>query len=387
MRKRRRRKDHGYSRTNQAVLLSSGDPYFHRLFQRIDEARDFIHIQVYILGDDVTGHRFLNHLKAALLRGLEVFLMIDHFGTPWLTNEKIKDLLDAGLIFKRFSRRMGFHNFRLGRRLHSKIAIIDNRFAFIGGLNIADRYSGFDGAPAWLDYAVELEGAVVPQINRTASAYWKRRIRRVLRSYPVLPHPSPTGAAISVKAAFNDWLRNQFGISQGYRDAIQQAQKEIWIIAAYFIPTPRLLKLILDKARQGVAVRMLFSGESDVPLMKAAMEYYYPGLIRAGVELYEWKKSVLHAKLILTDGDWMSIGSYNLNQLSDFGSLEANVEIKNADFVSRVKQQLITDIQPFSIRVQEIKRSWTASLLLYLSFLSIRISLKILFLTSRRKLL
>lgn len=361
---------------NQVRLLRSGDSFFTQLYQLIESAESFIHIHLYILGDDSTGHKVLRLLKEASERGIRVYLLIDQFGSPWLTPARQKELgLDA-IFIKRFARRISFKRFTLGRRQHAKLVVVDNKFATISGLNFADRYSGADDEEPWMDYGVLAEGEVVYQINYLAAAYWPSSKKRWLKSQK--EYSSPTGN-ISCKVSWNDWLRNRFQISRSYKRRIEGAHSTILIIAAYFFPSPRMLKLILAKAREGVKVQIVLTKQSDVWFMKGAMIHFYGSLLKSGAEIREWKKSILHAKLLFVDEDWASIGSYNLNQLSDYGSLEANLEIQDR-LVSNWKESIYDELLKHSEPVENQNYYLIQRFSHFISFLIIRLSLKFLFL-------
>jgi cardiolipin synthase len=371
---------------NRLRLLSSDKDLFPVLFDLINQAKHFIHIQVYILADDTTGKTLIERLKAAVGRGVKVYLMIDNYGSSALSSTLRRELTSSGIVLKRFSKSLSLKNFRLGRRLHSKIVVIDNRFALVGGMNFADRYSGMDGKVPWLDFAILCEGPAAYRINSVAAAYWRMQIRRQLKRFKGIgsfPHGS------NLKWTFNDWLRNRFQVSQSYRLHIMGARKEIWLVASYFIPARRILRLLKMRREAGVAVNIVLSKESDVLFIKDAMEYLYRFLLRKGITIYEWSDSVLHAKLAVVDNSWVTIGSYNLNQLSDWGSLEANAETTDPDFVKVVMDKIHGQILPGCKKIEAaayLKK--TGSLVMFkqaFSFFLVRIALKLLFLLSTKR--
>ncbi|TNE78589.1 MAG: hypothetical protein EP332_13990 [Bacteroidetes bacterium] len=367
--------DNGYQEGNQVILLQSGSDFFNRLFLRLSEAKRFIHIHIYILGHDKTGLEVLRLLKEAAARGVQVYLLVDQFGSPWLTVSCARELSLDSLHIKRFARRVSYKRLTLGRRQHAKVCIVDNELAFISGLNYADRYSGLDGQEPWLDYGVEVQGPIVGTINHRAAIYWPRKIQQRIRSF------KGTGrrGEVSCRLSWNDWLRNRFQISRSYRKRIQEAQEEIILVVSYFYPSPRMLRLIMKRAKEGVKVKVFLSRRSDVPFMRAAMNYFYSGLLRNGAEIYEWDRSILHAKLLLVDGRWASVGSYNLNQLSDYGSLEANLEVQGP-LIEEWRQSLLDELTQGSAHVTTSRGGILRRLGQLFSFLLIRLALKVLFL-------
>lgn len=369
---------------NKLRLLTGGEELFTVLFQLIDQAKTFIHIQVYILADDTTGRQLCNKLLDAAARGVKVYLMMDNFGSSAFPKKIEEELRKAGIVFKRFSKNIGIRKLKIGRRLHSKIVVIDNRYAMVGGMNFADRYSGFDGKRAWLDFALLAEGPAAAQLNRMASVYWKRVVRRTLTHYDA---HAPVKDGKELKWVVNDRLRNRFQVSHSYRFNLSMAEKEIWIVASYFIPGARMIRILKKRAAAGVKIHLVLSRESDVPFIKKAMEYYYSYLLKQGIAIYEWTPSVLHAKLAIADGKWISIGSYNLNQLSDWGSLEANAETSDRGFISEVRQKILTEVLEGCEIVQARKYlgfSPFASISQTVSFFLVRTALRVLLLGNRR---
>jgi len=368
---------------SELQFLRGGEEYFSYLLDAINKAEVFIHIHMYILGKDKTGERIMNALADAVGRGVDVYLLLDDFGTDWMNLAEEDALLSRGFLIRRFSKRSTTKNFRFGRRLHSKIIIIDNRLGLLGGMNFADRYSGYDGKEAWLDFAVAFKSSAVISLNSRAATYWRKSVRKQLRAYPQ--------PALNQKQhhqiLYNDWLRNRAEISREYRNMIRSAKKEVQIIASYFIPGGRMLRIIRNKAREGVKIRILLTAYSDVPFIKSAMEHYYSRLIHEGVEIFEWPESVLHAKLVYADSVKLCIGSYNLNQLSDFSSVETNILIRHQAFVEDVAQRLNAEIYPKTIRITKERRSILVRFKNWLAFAIVRVGLRIAVFFSGRKFL
>jgi cardiolipin synthase len=362
---------------NHVTFLNGGGSYFLLLLELIRKSEKLIHIQVYILGNDQTGKTILQELVNAAARGVQVFLMVDDYGTSWMEKRAQKELEERGIHVKRFSRRLSFKKFYLGRRQHSKIVVVDNRYALVGGMNLADRYSGWDNNEPWKDFAVLMEGPVAAGLNKLSAVYWSGRQKKVImRHAPIEAFDD----GITVRTSFNDWFRKRNEISRSLYENFSEARSEIFIVAAYFFPSAKMLRLILRKADQGVKIRLVLSAKSDVPFIKPATEYFYAQLLETGVEIYEWNRSVLHGKLAIVDGSWITIGSYNLNQLSDYKSLETNIELSDKKIIRHIldtlKKEFITEKQKVAYKRWRI----LGSIRSFFSYLLIRLSLKILFL-------
>ncbi|MBK7889086.1 MAG: hypothetical protein IPJ86_17860 [Bacteroidetes bacterium] len=145
---------------------------------------------------------------------------------------------------------------------------------------------------------------------------------------------------MKVRISINDWFRRMNEISAGYKKELKNAQKEIIIVASYFTPSRRLLKILLRSASRNRDIYIVLSKYSDVPFMKSAMKFLYGRLLLNKVRIFEYRESVLHAKVCVVDNKWVSVGSHNLNHLSEFLSIEMNMEVLDNNFASGVATEL-----------------------------------------------
>ncbi len=230
---------------------------------------------------------------------------------------------------------------RFGRRLHHKILIGDEKEALIGGINIDDKYHQKSKDSPWLDYAVFVTGTICGEISVMCERLWsgKGYFRRKKKN--IFHQDSLNNRhQISVKLQQNDWLYGRKGISRSINNSIRHAQSSITLIESYFLPGGRTRKSLKNASKRNVKIKIILPGISDVKLVKYATSYWYAWLLRNNMEIYEWDKTILHGKLIKVDDDWVSIGSYNINHLSHFSSIETNLEIKDAGFSRKVKLEL-----------------------------------------------
>ena len=320
------------------TLVHSGEEYFAELEQLIHKAREVIYLQVYIFDEDETGQRILDALKQASARDVRVYIMVDGFGSYKLGREFMKMLREHGIFFRHFSPLPFPGITQAGRRLHVKVCVIDGLFAIIGGINISNRYRGVGGELPWMDYAVSVEGPVCSEIELVCMQIWRRRFmrpeERVKRDYGKRIFP------VRMKVSVNDWFRRRNQISTGYKRMLSRAKKEIIIIASYFLPGKKMLNTLLAAVRRGRKVTVILSQQSDVPLVKDAIAYLYPKLLREGVTIYEFETTILHAKACVIDDHWVSIGSHNLNNLSEFMSVEMNIEVLDDKFAGKFADEL-----------------------------------------------
>lgn len=368
---------------NGITLVGSGRPYFNRLLQLIDEARYIIHLQVYIFDLDKTGMMVVEALQRASARGVEIFVVVDAYASEQITEKTIPLFTGYGIHLKRFSPLKSKKGWGIGRRMHHKIFWVDGHSALIGGINIADKYSGLNGKEPWLDFAVEIRGPLCERIRKVCDEVlprkWTRRLYQQhpypLTNEPVLPHLS--------RITKNDWLRRRVEISGSYRQAIRRADKNLTIVASYFLPGNRIRRLLKKAVERGVLVRIILVGNSDVPLVKPAMTYLYDWMLRNNMVIYEWKKSVLHGKLAVADHQWVTVGSYNLNALSDYGSLELNVEVMDTQFAEETERALeaiiVNGCEPVNEQQFLKNKNWVSQFFRWFSYVLIRMSLRLLF--------
>jgi len=318
------------SATKNAVLVHSGEDYFSRLERIILESKFEIHIQTYIFDYDSTGQRIIAALKIAASRNVKIYILIDGFGSLSFPTEIINQLSKIGIELRIFSPFFSANSLYIGRRLHHKIVVSDAKTALIGGINIAEKYHGTEKTPPWLDYAVEIneENIAISLQELCRDMYFKNRIIRRKKIISIYEKANIN----SVSVLQNDWLKRKNEIFKSYIDKISTAEKEIVIVSSYFLPGKKLIRTLKKASQNDVTIKLILSGISDVPMARRASCHLYSKLLRYNIELYEWKKSVLHGKSAVIDGNWTTIGSFNLNNLSSFASIEMNVAIDSEKF-------------------------------------------------------
>ena len=322
-------------------LFYSGQDSLARLIRMLDRARRHIHFQVYIFDDDETGRQVAAALQRAARRGVSVWLMVDGFGSKDLPAAFIKNLEDPGVQFRFFNQLFSIWKWHMGRTLHHKVVVADGEQALVGGINIADKYRGNAEQTAWLDFAVHIQGAVCQRLFQLCAdifshQYWKNRHPEKGR-HPLLPPGDLQGL---LRFRLNDWMRRKTEVYQSYARGISAAQETLYIAASYFLPGRSVRRRLRAAARRGVDVRVLLTGPSDVQLSRLAEEFLIDWMLRRGIRVFRWEHSVMHGKAMLVDGRWSTLGSFNINRLSRFRSLELNVDIADPAFNRRFRSQL-----------------------------------------------
>lgn len=350
---------------NDIRLLRNGVEYFPALEQAIDAAVSSIHLEAYIFEDDEAGRRIGDALKRAAGRGVHVHVLIDGFGSRLLPQAFIDDLRQSGvhlLHYRPERARFRFKRYRL-RRLHRKVAVIDVDVAFVGGINVIDDYdSGLQPAPRF-DYAVQIRGPLLGPIYRDATRLWRLAARTYLSREgwkPVKGKRVRVAPAGDLRAAFvvRSNLRHRADIEQAYMRAIRQAKTDILLANAYFLPGLPFRHALVDAVRRGVRVRLLLQGRIEYFLLHYATRALYGALIESGVEIYEYDKSFLHAKVAVIDDVWATVGSSNIDPFSLVLSREANVVIEDVGFARQLKTSLEHEIATGAHAIQA--DSWRA---------------------------
>jgi cardiolipin synthase len=332
---------------NRVRLLENGEAFFPRVFEAIRAAKHEVLVETFILFEDVVGEGLRDALAQASRAGVAVHLTIDGYGSPQFSPAFLAVLREAGVRMRVFDPRRPLLGLRtnLFRRLHRKIVVVDGRRAFVGGINFsADHLADF-GSQAKQDYSIEIEGPVVADIRRAARALIDATPRRWGQSAPEQcqrpPDSTPTECG-PARVAFitRDNTEHTDDIEYHYRVAIQAARRRIVIANAYFLPGYRLLKALRDASRRGVDVLLILQGHPDMPMVTAATRSLYRYLIPAGVRIVEYCRRPFHGKVALVDDDWTTVGSSNLDPLSLWMNLEANVLVHDAAFTAGLHTHL-----------------------------------------------
>ncbi len=365
-----------YLKTADIRLVYSGNDYFETLETLIHSATHTLHFQTYIFEEDETGKRIARDLKAASLRGVEIYMILDSFGSNSLSPKFVNDLRSSGIHFRFFSPLFSSRNISFGRRLHHKVIVADLSTALVGGINVADKYHGSETEPPWLDYAILLKGNVCRDIDKICKRIYGRKFIRQQNNVPPKQHLLNENSAVRIRE--NDRLRRKNQISDSYLQAIKNSKKSIYITCCYFLPGIKLRKALIKAAKRGVEIHLIMAGVSDVPVFQTATRWLYDFLFRNGIKIYEWEKSVLHGKGAVVDTIWTTIGSFNLNHLSAYGSIELNIDILDEQFSKAFQQQLISVIETGCKQVFPINQNnhWLAKLKRWAAYRFTRISIK-----------
>ena len=345
---------------NQITLLQNGEAYFPAIEAALDRAINEIYLEAYIFKNDATGRRIAEALRRAAFRGVITHLLIDGFGSIDLPKTIIDDLEAAGVMVLKFRPKTSPWTLRRRRlrRLHRKIVVVDQAIAFVGGINIVDDLGVAGQTSPRYDYAVSVEGPLVEAIHDSARHVWSRVARTRLRSYWNRDNGGrssaiePCGCMCSAFLV-RDNIRHRRDIEDAYLQAMDQAQFEIILASAYFFPGLNFRRVLLAAARRGVRVVLLLQGKMDHPLLHYASHALYGNFLGAGIEIYQYRKSIMHAKVAVIDEHWATVGSSNLDPFSLLLSLEANVIVDDGNFAKELKRSLEQAVKMGAGRVYE----------------------------------
>lgn len=354
-------------------LVYSGEDYFSRLEAIIRNSQFELDIQMYIFENDSTGRRIITALKEAAARNVKIYILLDGLGSLSFPSETINELKQCGINIRFFAPLFSAYTFYLGRRLHHKVVVADAKITLIGGINIADKYRGTPTEAPWFDYAVQLHGEISEPLQELCrNIYFKKR-RLISKKIKSVFHVQEDAL---VRIIQNDWLKRKNEICDGYIKSIRNAKKEIIIVGSYFLPGIRIIRALKKASKNKVEIKLILSGISDLPMTRRATRFLYGKLLKYNIELYEWDKSILHGKAAVIDGCWTTIGSFNLNNLSSYGSMEMNVEINSIPFSKMYQShlnQIIAQCQRITPESLRIKTNLLTKIINLLSYLFTRI--------------
>lgn len=369
---------------NRIELLETGAAYFPALLAAIEAAECEIHLETYIFADDATGRAAVAALAGAARRGADVRVLVDGFGAREFPHGLGRTLVAAGVeleVYRPEAARLRLRRQRL-RRLHRKLAVIDGRIAFVGGINLIDDADTPDLGPRF-DYAVCITGPLVARIHASMTRLWRLvGWARLQRRPPPLAIPAcrREEAAGDMRAAFviRDNLRHRRAIEDAYLEAVAAARSEVTIASAYFLPGLRFRHALVEAAARGVRVTVLLQGQVEYALLHYATQALYGHLLKNGVRVCEYRTGFLHAKVAVIDDAWATVGSSNIDPFSLLLAREANVVVSDKGFAVRLRESLARAIAQDAVEITpaDLRRSgWLARGLRWTAYGMVRVLL------------
>ena len=326
---------------NLLTLYTEGGACYDAMIEAIDGAETCVHMETYLLRADAVGWRFAEALAAAAARGVEVAFMYDAVGALGVGEAFERFLDEAGVGRQVYHPLLNWRWDRITRRNHRKILAVDGATAFVGGMSIAALHAPVaEGGEGWRDTHLRVRGPAALSLDRLFREEWVAQGGAPLLA-PEAPQPVALGSAVRVMEN-RRWAGRGF-IRRAYMEALAHAQERVWITNSYFLPDRRFLRALRRAAARGVDVRVILAGVSDVPAIRHAAVHLYGRLLKAGVRVFEWTESVLHAKTAVVDQRWSTIGTYNLDRRSLSANLEVNAMVLDAGLASELAQVFEAD--------------------------------------------
>jgi len=347
---------------NRIELLRTGAEFFPALQAACDAAEHEIYLETYIFADDPTGRSVATALARAARRGVTTHLLIDGFGSKELGEDFLRALRSDGVRVLKYRPAVSPWTLKRQRlrRLHRKIAVIDAKVAFVGGINIIDDMHTPNQVPPRFDFSVRIEGPLLAEIYPVVTRLWSRLKWTQLRE-PWPQHSAPPVRAVTCgmqRAAFviRDNLRHRNDIENAYLEAISCAKSEIIIASAYFFPGRSFRRALVEAAARGVRVVLLLQGRVEYVLLHYASRALYGHLLEAGIEIHEYHRSFLHAKVAVIDCQWATVGSSNIDPYSLLLAREANIVIDDGAFARELRTSLNEAMAAGALQVE--RASW-----------------------------
>ena len=342
---------------NDVTHLADGPRTMEAILALIDGARDTVHFENYIIRSDGAGERAADALIAAARRGATVRVLYDALGCRWTRRAYWRRLTTGGVAVRRFHPINPFRPIRTLRRDHRKYVAADGRRAIVGGMCIGDEWVGRpdDGGEAWRDTAVEVCGPAVTALDLTFLRRWTQTGADGTET--TVSTPAEACGAAQVRVI--DGIPGRLRLVRAVELLAASAAERLWLTDAYLIPPISLYATLISAARDGVDVRILVPGRTDLPVVRALTRAGYRELLAAGVRIWEWHGPMLHAKTVLVDDRWFKVGSSNLNPSSLISNYEIDLlvdDVPTADAAARQFRRDLADAVEIVLRPRQAPR-------------------------------
>ena len=334
---------------NAVKLLINGEDKYPEVLDVLQHARHHIHLEYYIFEDDIIGNRIKDMLIQKAREGIEVRLIYDDFGSSSIRKKLVKELRNSGVEAFPFNRiRFLFFANRINYRNHRKIVIVDGRCGFIGGINVSDRYINdkpVTGKQYWRDTHLRIDGPGILFLQHIFLCDWNFCSGQKVQPEKVYFNASPRhDSNISVQIAASGPDSSASTIMLSFLKAINLAKSEILLTTPYFIPGNSILDSLKVAALGGVKVKLLVPGVSDSRLVNAAAWSNYGYLMKAGAEIYLYRKGFMHAKTMVIDGSISVVGTANMDIRSFDLNFEVNAIVYAVEFAELLSRSFYADL-------------------------------------------
>lgn len=324
---------------NDIKIFTTGEEKFTSLLRDIEEAKDYIHVQYFIIENDTVGRQLIDLLKKKALEGVQVRLLYDYVGSFYMRPRVLKEMRQAGIEVHPFLEVTPANvAFRVNWRNHRKIVVIDGKIGYVGGMNIANRYVTGDKKwqVAWRDTHLRIAGEAVAAMQYSFAIDWNYTTRKLLTSTTMHYDAPPASHDYIVQMMGSGPTNRWNNISFVFLRAISMAKKRIYIQTPYFLPSESLLKALQSAALSGVDVRLMIPRRPDSWMLRLATGSYIKQCLLSGMKIYFYEPTVMHAKVVITDDEFVTTGSTNF----DFRSFEHNFEFNSLIYSKEFNEKM-----------------------------------------------
>ncbi|MEO6001880.1 MAG: cardiolipin synthase [Opitutus sp.] len=329
---------------NSVTELLNGDQIFPSMLEAIGAAKQTITFESFIYWSGDIGEKFAHALSARARAGVKVRILLDWVGSVKMKEEWLKELKDAGCQVERYHAPKWYHLTRLNNRTHRKLLIVDGRIGFTGGVGIGDEWTGHaQDSEHWRDTHFKVAGPVVAQMQAIFMVNWIKARATVEHTVDFFPPLEPAGdqAAQMFDSSPDEGSEN---IRLMYLLSIAAARESIYLEQSYFVPDNLIIQMLVSAAKRGVHIEIIMPGEhTDTRHVRQASRSRWGPLLEAGIELYEYEPTNLHAKVMVVDGLWSSVGSTNFDNRAFRLNDEANLNVYQREFAAQMMQTLAND--------------------------------------------
>lgn len=339
---------------NEVRIFTDFTPMFQSMLDDISRAKRFVHIQFYIVENDEVGHQLSSLLIRKAQEGVDVRLMFDSWANLFVRSEYYEHMRRGGVKVQSFQKLIPSMFTRdVNCRTHRKIVVIDGETGYTGGMNIARRYRDGINHGAWRDTHIRIQGPAVSQLEVALLADWRFCTKELLdepQFFPPYPANQQPGLSATLQVVTSGPMDEWNTVMQGMVQAIAQSRRYLYVQTPYFLPTHPILLALRNAALAGVDVRLMMPAVSDRSrLTLAASKSYFRDLLPAGVKIYLYNKGFLHAKTMVCDDDFVTVGSTNLDPRSLEQNFEVNVFIYDNNIAIRQRDIFLDDMKECSL--------------------------------------
>ena len=337
---------------NTVALLNNGDAFYPAMLKAIEEAAESISIEAYIYWAGQIGLTFANALAAAARRGVRVKILLDAIGSSTVGNEILTVLLKGGCHLAWYNPIRFTHLRRINNRTHRKSLIIDGRIGFTGGAGIADHWTGnAQDEKHWRDLQIRIEGPAVRPLQTGFAQNWLEATSELVTGPDFYPAPAAVGPA-NVQTIMSSPETGASTVRVMYYLAMSAAERSIDIANPYFVPDHVSIDLFRDAIKRGARVRVMVAGtRNDAWIARLNSLRLYGALLDAGVEIYEYNRTMMHHKIMIVDGMWSTVGTANFDNRSFAHNEESNICMCDRSFAAELTATFEVDIAACGERV------------------------------------